>query len=304
MRLHPPAGPNKQYASPSWPIPQDVTNAGYGVAMAGLPVGWLSPARPPGLATIAWSAEPGSLPEGRPAWATEGDHSVVIGWAGYGEYHVSLGPSPTVRVVGSSVTEEQLALGFLVSVLPLALPLLDLEPLHGAALAVCDKAVLLLGASGTGKSSLAGVLTKRGWSFLADDACALEDEGLLWPGPPLLGSRIGSAGHPVVGAYDGKTLVAPVGHEPFPRPVGAILVLAPEAEARFGIRQVGQREAVILILRHVRAPWLLAARRRTRQLRVASLLSDRPVGVLTYEPERHPVGEVAAAAAEWADANV
>jgi hypothetical protein len=56
----------------------------------------------------------------------------------------------------------------------------DLEgklALHGAAVAVGERAVVLLGRSGQGKSTLAAALCRAGASLLADDAVALD------PGP-------------------------------------------------------------------------------------------------------------------------
>lgn len=63
-------------------------------------------------------------------------------------------------------------------------------PLHGSAIATERGAVLFVGASGNGKSTLAGVFHQRGFQVLADDVCAItvNDGGvaLLWPAYPRL----------------------------------------------------------------------------------------------------------------------
>jgi hypothetical protein len=274
------------------------TYAGYGLEVTGLPPGWLPSAPGPARRTLAWSAAWGAVEGTVRSWAAGDGRSLRIGWAGYGDYRITMGPAPRVRAYGP-VGAEELARGFLLSVLPLALPLLDLEPLHGAAVAVHGGALLLLGPSGSGKSSLAAALANVGHGFLADDACAVDDDGVLWPGPRLLGCRIGSAGHPVVGTYDGKMVLVPRTYNPSPRPAGWAVVLVPKPGARLKVRPVARREAVTLLLRHVRAPRLLASDRRRRQLRVVSRLAERPVAVLTYEPGVHGPAQVGAAAAAY-----
>jgi hypothetical protein len=61
--------------------------------------------------------------------------------------------------------------------------------LHGACLVPPGQteAVAIAARSGTGKSTLAGELVRRGWELLGDDLAAIysEPEGMMiWPGPP------------------------------------------------------------------------------------------------------------------------
>jgi hypothetical protein len=90
-------------------------------------------------------------------------------------------------------------------VLPFAAALNKLEVLHAGAVALCGRALALLGASGAGKTSLALALCRSGAEFMADDVLALERrEGALLahPGTPAagvahceagrLGSRLGA----------------------------------------------------------------------------------------------------------------
>ena len=53
-------------------------------------------------------------------------------------------------------------------------------PLHGSAVAIADRAVILLGRAGTGKSLLAAALLQRGHCALADEVAATAD-GLCFP---------------------------------------------------------------------------------------------------------------------------
>jgi hypothetical protein len=53
-------------------------------------------------------------------------------------------------------------------------------PLHGSAVGIADRAVLLLGRAGTGKSLLAGALLRRGHCALADEVAATAD-GMYFP---------------------------------------------------------------------------------------------------------------------------
>src|SRR4029453_14013537 len=88
---------------------------------------------------------------------------------------------------GGPVRESLAPVSLVVAVLPLLLPAFGLEPLHGASVALSGGAVLILGAAGAGKSTTALSLVRAGGTFLADDVCALDAKGSLWPGPPLIG---------------------------------------------------------------------------------------------------------------------
>ncbi len=63
-------------------------------------------------------------------------------------------------------------------------------PLHAAAIRANGRAVLFCGASGVGKSTLAGAFFKRGYPVLADDICAVSPDGdngpMVLPGFPRI----------------------------------------------------------------------------------------------------------------------
>lgn len=58
--------------------------------------------------------------------------------------------------------------------------------LHGNVIQVGEKAVVFAGVSGAGKSTLAGTFYQRGYTILADDICAVTENGFIIPGYPQL----------------------------------------------------------------------------------------------------------------------
>jgi hypothetical protein len=58
--------------------------------------------------------------------------------------------------------------------------------LHGNALEKDGRAIVCLGHSGDGKSTLAYALMQRGWRLLADDLVAITPDGLVLPGIPRI----------------------------------------------------------------------------------------------------------------------
>ena len=58
--------------------------------------------------------------------------------------------------------------------------------LHGNALEKNGKAIVCLGHSGTGKSTIAYSLMKQGWNLLSDDLVAINENGIVVPGIPRI----------------------------------------------------------------------------------------------------------------------
>jgi hypothetical protein len=131
--------------------------------------------------------------------------------------------------------------------LPFAAVLRGLEVFHAAAAVVDDRAVLLTGPSGTGKSSLALALRRRGAGFLADDVVAVSvrgEEAIAHPGAPVASMATAEAERlrglgldrgQVVGGDGRETMVA-VAPLAAAAPLGAAFVLAREdgrTEPRF-----------------------------------------------------------------------
>lgn len=84
-----------------------------------------------------------------------------------------------------AVPHRSLSAGFMLDtyhhcVLPLLLPALGTEVLHASAIGGAAGVAALCGPSGTGKSTIAGALARRGYAMWADDAVAFEPAE---PGP-------------------------------------------------------------------------------------------------------------------------
>ena len=73
-----------------------------------------------------------------------------------------------------------------------ASPRLSTETLHASAVARNDRAVLITGASGSGKSDLALRLIDRGYSLVSDDQTIVKRDGdrLLASAPPTIAGKL------------------------------------------------------------------------------------------------------------------
>jgi hypothetical protein len=112
-------------------------------------------------------------------------------------------------------------------VLPWAAVVRGRELLHASAVAVDGRAVVLLGPTGTGKTTLAARLVLGGARLLTDDALAVDAELRAHPGPALLCVRPSERDVARIGTVlgvSGKTYVA-VDREPAPVPLAALLFL-------------------------------------------------------------------------------
>ncbi len=58
--------------------------------------------------------------------------------------------------------------------------------MHGNALTKDNKAIICLGKSGQGKSTIAYILMKKGWKLLSDDIVAINEKGYVLPGIPRI----------------------------------------------------------------------------------------------------------------------
>lgn len=240
------------------------------------------------------------LSDTRSEWWQEESRAVAVGWAGYAEYRVALDPSPHAEAIAGPISAAEASIAFVLSVLPRALPFFDLEPLHGSSVCAGDGALLLLGPTGAGKSSLAAALDARGYSLLCDDTAAVDSSGVLWPGPPLLNPRWNEARQPIVGMYNRKHIRSPQAHVSEPRRVVALLALAPQPGADVRVRGVSSQDALVHVLANVRSPEALVDRRRSLQLKVAAMLSALPAAVVDFDPRHHAFDLLADAVEVWA----
>jgi hypothetical protein len=275
---------------------------GYGLGVRSIPGDWsevsIAPS-PRGLIDWVCCTERLSSTEAT-WWLHDEEDGFVVGWRSEAQYELRLLPSPTVHVSLGPADEIYAALSFVIAVLPLSLPYFGLEPFHGSAVGLpSGGALAILAPAGVGKSTTAASLLARGFVFLADDASAIDEDGMLWPGPPVYAPRLVSDISGAVAEYEGKSVVRAANYDGSPRPVERIVILS---------RRVGAMELVPLdgadaclgILSQVRAPWALAERRREAQLGRAALLARQSVVArLEFDPSLHAPADVEARIEDW-----
>ncbi|MCF8346878.1 MAG: hypothetical protein K9G38_06670 [Bacteroidales bacterium] len=105
-----------------------------------------------------------------------------------GSYRVQEGNKITVERLNSA-TDEEIRLFLLGSAFGAMIQQRDLLPFHGSTVVKDNKAYVIGGVSGAGKSSLAATLVKRGYSLLADDISVIrtnKEKVMVCPGIPHL----------------------------------------------------------------------------------------------------------------------
>ena len=251
------------------------------------------------MATLRWRQRRGRVGGAWEGWGrVDPSGDVMLGWGTYAEFCIDP-VRGRVQATMDDVGQREVVLAFVLSALPLALPLFDLEPLHASSVLIDGSAVLVMGASGAGKSSTAARLVELDAALLADDATAIDREGRVWPGPPFLNPRSREAVQPVIGRFNDKPLRIVPNHDADPHPVGASVALLPRAGAALAIRSLPPKEAFATILGHVRAPWFLSGHRRVLQLAVAAALSRSPTGLVVFDESVHDFATVAEGIGSW-----
>ena len=130
------------------------------------------PASEPSDVTVRLGAVPRTLPAGRGAvtrtrlWQAR-PGAFLIHVEGVARYLVTGGRDVLIEPLGGG--DDDVATFFIGSPFPVLLQQRGVATLHAAAVATAAGAVLLLGPSGIGKSSLAAALAERGFPLLADD---------------------------------------------------------------------------------------------------------------------------------------
>lgn len=225
---------------------------------------------------------------------------LLVGWAGYAEYRVDAA-ARSIDVLLGGAQEQEAAVALVLSVLPMALPLFGLEPLHASAVSIGDGgAVVILGPSGAGKSTLAVELSSLGGEFLCDDAAAVDGNGRLVPGPPVANPRqYESTGDLAVTRYNGKEVRTIRSTPATIAPVRAVLELAPSAHEPTSVTDMRATDRFEAILRNARIPWVLQERRRSQQLARSALLARAPGARIVFDPAARNIRSTAEAVFEW-----
>ena len=201
-------------------------------------------------------------------------------------------------------------------VLSYSLIKLGIEPLHATVLVVDGEAVVFIGDTGYGKSSLAAAFLQAGDSLLTDDLLVIKQNGesfLAYPGPPRikLFPEVAQAflGRTAAGApmnpYTRK-LVIPLGAGQSwrtPTPIRAIYVLGqPAAESRSSrivIVNRPQFQAFLDLISNTYNTDVTHPRRLAQQFAVAAKISASiPFKSLTYPPDLSQLANVVEAIRE------
>lgn len=105
---------------------------------------------------------------------------------GIGRFRISGGTTIAWSRERGEVADQDLRTFLLGSAVGALLIQRGMLVLHGNALEKDGRAIVCLGHSGDGKSTLAYALMQRGWRLLADDLVALSADGLVLPGIPRI----------------------------------------------------------------------------------------------------------------------
>jgi hypothetical protein len=170
-------------------------------------------------------------------------------------------------------------------VVPWILPALGLEVLHASAVQTSRGIVVLCGSTGTGKSTVAFGLFRRGHALWADDAVALdvgEAEVRAVPLPFEIRLRPPSAAF--FGEHASEPLAAVLsecrgqaGTEPAPVAAICVLTRSPEPAGDVAVRRLPSGASFTALLPHAYAFVLDAERKRRMVERYLRLVAQVPV---------------------------
>lgn len=210
---------------------------------------------------------------------------------------------------GPAAPRELVQADLLGRVLALALSARGALPLHGAAVTVAGRGIVLLGAKHAGKSTLAAALAAGGARLVADDMAGVDPGATprLLPGAPLLRlwndaadhlRAAGLGGIPVHGTKQTLADLPPERVETRPAPLDALYLLdAPlPADGPPALRTpLSPRDAVLAMLAHAKLGPLLHGPLATAHLARAAAVAERvPAYRLRTAPGFGRLGEVAA----------
>ena len=121
---------------------------------------------------------PGLIPnEWGYAYAQRADGSVQVSWSDLFDFVVSADGSHIAVHTGAPVGYEATYTYLLSQIISVALLGKNIESLHGSAVAYQDKAFVLLGDCGAGKSTLTAALLRAGARLLTDDLVVISADG-------------------------------------------------------------------------------------------------------------------------------
>lgn len=206
-------------------------------------------------------------------------------------------------------TPQDAATYLLGPVLAYVLRLRGTLALHASAVVVRDKAVLIAGAPGAGKSTTATAFARRGATVITDDVAAIDD-GRVHPGYARL--RLWpDVAEAFWGSEEALPLLTPTWTKRYfdryafaarPYDLGAICVIVGRGETA-SLRRLQGHEAAIALLRHASMTHALDASMRERELSQVTELAGRvPVFAATAPDDLHRLDELCSRIEEEAHA--
>lgn len=157
----------------------------------------------------------------------------------------------------------------------------DLVLVHAAAVGWKHTAILIPGASRSGKSTLAMALVEQGATYYSDELAVLDESGYVYPylrEPVLRGSTgLDAARHTAASIVSGKL-------RPGPAPVGLVVLSKYSETATLRSRQLAARETLFGLLQNT-----VAVRSRPElSLKVLNIVSLRATGIEVERGEASP----------------
>jgi hypothetical protein len=171
-----------------------------------------------------------------------------------------------------------------------------LLPIHGSAIEVNGGAVLFVGPSGHGKSSLAGAFHLRGYRLMADDVCVVSTTNgglpLVYPGFPRLKlwsdtlEKLGKNPqglHKITPVEDKRHLPLDTGFCSDPRPLRRIYELTTTDTQEFELIHLQGIDKLVTIMEHTYRPEFLggAERKKLHFLQCAGAVRQAAVSRVT-----------------------
>ena len=190
---------------------------------------------------------------------------------------------------GAVADVEDTAMYLLGPVLGFVLRLRGVNCLHASAVAIDGRACAFVGASGSGKSSIAAAFARAGFRAVSDDVTPVTEGGSiftvhpayprirLWP--ESVHGLFGDSSRlpPLVAGWDKRCLdlaSPPYRFQSEPLPLGAIYLLEPSMHEP-AIEPVPPREAVMRIVAETYATYALDRQRRANEFDFVMRLVDR-----------------------------
>ena len=176
-------------------------------------------------------------------------------------------PSTKIRATFGPLAAEDLVIDlFRTTVRPVALQILGFEALHASSVRAGEDVLAFCGTSGTGKSTVAYGLSRRGWPLWSDDAVIFDTEASTgvrcFQLPYTVQLRDATRDFFAVGQNQPPGVED--GNEDTPRALAAITVLERHTGNGHEIRRLDSGEALRAILPHAYR-FTLTDRQRTRR---------------------------------------